>query len=422
MPDYSVPYGKDSLTFHLPENVRVELVVPPETPSAANPPNAVESALAAIEWAQFEGVCSAAIAINDKTRPVPHRYLLPPLLHHLESLNLPPEAVTLIIATGTHPPMRPDEFPQVVPPAILARYPVQSHDADDRENLLHRGTSSRGTPIWINRHFAESELRIVVGNIEPHQFQGFSGGVKSAAIGLAGRETVNHNHAMMTDPRSRLGHYVDNPARQDVEEIGQLIRVHIALNAILNDKKEIVQAIAGTPQAVMEAGIPFARKVCLVGVEEPYDLTISSPGGHPKDINLYQAQKALAHASLVTKEGGTVILAAACPEGSGSQSYQTWVTKLGSHSQVMDRFQAEGFRVGPHKAFQIARDAMRARVFLVSDMDPDLVRSLLLEPADTLDAALAISLADLPAGGRVGIMPRASSTIPFMPHQTGEER
>ena len=421
MPDYSVPYGKDSLSFHLPENVGVELVVPPATPLTANPLNAVENALTAIDWAQFKGVRSAAIAINDKTRPVPHRYLLPSLLHNLESLNLSPEAITLIIATGTHPPMRPEEFPQVVPSAILTRYPVQSHDADDWENLLHYGTSSRGTPIWINRRYAESELRIVVGNIEPHQFQGYSGGVKSAAIGLAGRETVNHNHAMMTDTRARLGHYADNPARQDVEEIGKLIRVHIALNAILNDKKEIVQAIAGEPQAVMEAGIPFARKVCLVGVEEPFDLIISSPGGHPKDINLYQAQKALAHAGLVTKEGGTVILTAACPEGSGSQSYESWVREVDSHRQVLIRFPRETFRTGPHKAFLISRDASRMRVLLVSDMNPDLARRLLLEPCGTIDEALAISLADLPAGGRVGIMPRASSTIPFMPHQTVEE-
>jgi nickel-dependent lactate racemase len=261
----------------------------------------------------------------------------------------------------------------------------------------------------------------VVGNIEPHQFQGFSGGIKSAAIGLASRDTVNHNHAMMTDPHARLGNYADNPARQDVEEIGQRIGVHLALNVILNEKKEIVKAIAGDPQAVMATGIPIARSVCQIEVNEPFDLIISSPGGHPKDINLYQAQKALAHASLVTKEGGTVILVAACPEGSGSQSYQRWVTQMSSHSQVLARFEEEGFRVGPHKAFQIARDARRVRVFLVSDMPPDLVRSFLLEPCNTLDQALELSLSDFPTGVRIGVMPRASSTIPFIGRQTMEE-
>jgi nickel-dependent lactate racemase len=307
------------------------------------------------------------------------------------------------------------EYPRVVPKEILARYPVLCHDADNRENLLHLGmTSQHGTPVWVNRHFFEADLRIVIGNIEPHQFQGFSGGVKGASIGLAGRDTVNHNHAMMTDPRAQLGCYADNPARQDVEEIGRLIGVHLALNAILNGWKEIVRVIAGEPRAVMEAGIPLSREVCQVAIAAPFDLVIASPGGYPKDLNLYQSQKALAHASLVTRDEGTVIVAAACSEGTGSKSYEAWMKGVRSYEEVFARFESEGFRVGPHKAFQIARDAARVRVFLVSDMLSDFVRSLLLTPVDSINGALVIALADLPEDGRVGIMPRASSTIPYI--------
>jgi nickel-dependent lactate racemase len=272
----------------------------------------------------------------------------------------------------------------------------------------------RGTPVWINRRFVEADLRIVVGNIEPHQFQGFSGGVKSAAIGLAGRETINHNHAMMTDARSKLGQYEGNPARQDVEEIGQAIGVHYALNAILNGQKQIVHALAGEPQSVMEMGIPLSRSVCQVAVNAPFDLVIASPGGHPKDINVYQSQKALAHASLVTRNGGVVILVAACPEGAGSRGYETWVAGMNSHEQVLARFEREGFCVGPHKAFQIGRDAARVQVFLVSDMAAESARALLLTPAGSIDEALALVLPDLPEGARVGIMPRATSTIPHL--------
>jgi len=322
--------------------------------------------------------------------------------------------IQLIIAVGTHPFMTPAEYPRVVPEEILARYPVLCHDVDDRENLLHLGMTSRGTPVWVNRRFFEADLRIVVGNIEPHQFQGFSGGVKSATIGLAGRDLVNHNHAMMTDPCARLGHYHDNPARQDVEEIGRLIGVHFALNAILNGPKEIVRVIAGEPRAVMEVGIPLCREVSQVTVAAPFDLVIASPGGHPKDINLYQSQKALAHASLVTRDGGTVIVAAACPEGIGNRAYEAWMEGVGSHDEVLSRFQHEGFRVGHHKALLIARDAVRVRVLVVSDMDPDLVRHLLLAPVASIDQVLAVSLSDLSLDTRVGIMPRASSTIPHI--------
>jgi nickel-dependent lactate racemase len=140
---------------------------------------------------------------------------------------------------------------------------------------------------------------------------------------------------------------------------------------------------------------------------------LASPGGHPKDINLYQAQKALAHAALVTKEGGTIILAAACPEGTGSGSYQAWMEATPSYQAVFERFEREGFRLGPHKAYLIARDAARLRVVLVSTMAPDLVRRLLLRPARSLEEAVALVRADQKPW-RVGVMPWANATIPVL--------
>jgi nickel-dependent lactate racemase len=309
--------------------------------------------------------------------------------------------------------MPPEDYHRVVPEEVLARYPVLCHDADDNENLAHSGTTSRGTPVWVNRRFLGADLRIAVGNIEPHQFQGFSGGVKSVAIGLAGRDLILHNHAMMTDPRTRLGRYADNPARQDLEEIGQAIGVHLALNSIQNGQKQIVHVLAGEPRAVMEAGVPLSRSVSQVAVGAPFDLVLASPGGHPKDINLYQSQKAVAHACQVTRDGGAVILIAACPEGAGSPSYEEAMEGMSSHEEVLDRFKREPFRLGPHKAFLMSRDAVRVQVVLVSEMDPELVRPLLLAPAGSIEEALDLVLPGLPASPRVGIMPRASSTIPY---------
>lgn len=418
MSSFQIPYGREYLTIELPSYLHADLIAPHEASAAPDPLSAVNQALdtpvGGRSLADFVGVKSAAIAINDKTRPVPHKHLLPPLLHRLEALGLHPSAIMLLIATGAHPPMPPGEFPAVLPAEIIERYPVLCHNAEDQANLIHLGETARGTPIWINRHFAQADLRIVIGNIEPHQFQGFSGGVKSAAIGLGGRETVNRNHALMTDPDSKLGEYARNPARQDVEEIGRRIGIHFALNAVLNDKKEIVQMVAGEPSAVMEAGIPSARAICQVQVAGLYDLVIASPGGHPKDINIYQAQKALAHAGLITRPGGQLIIVAACPEGIGSRSCDAWLEGVTSFDAVFEKFKREGFRVGPHKAYQIARDASRAHVQLVSQMPPETVKKLLLNPAASLDAAIAHALARLPAEARVGVMTRANVTIPVL--------
>lgn len=423
-----MPYGKTHLTFTLPDGLDVQLLAPREVAGADDGSSAVGAALdlcpfPTLTKEESRGV-RCAIAVNDKTRPVPHKYLLPPLLARLEALGITPEAITLVIATGTHIPMPPDEFGQVIPPEILARYGVVSHDCDAAD-LVFLGETRRGVAVRANRRFMEADLRIVVGNIEPHQFMGWSGGVKSAAVGLAGRATINANHALMTQPGSELGHYDDNPARQEVEEIGQMMGIGYALNVIMNDRKEIVHALAGDPRAVMRQGIPLARGIFQVAVAEPFDLLIISPGGHPKDINIYQAQKALGHATLAMRPGGTVIWAAACPDGAGSKGYEEFMADpaMTSYAAVLARYAAEGYRLGPHKAWQVARDASRVRLRFVSDMAPDFARHLLLNPVAgqpgmppqaQLTQAVAWALADLPSAAHIGVMPWANATIPLL--------
>ncbi len=411
----SLPYGSESLAASLPDEVAVELVLPPPQPSAEDPAalvrQAVYNPLGQVQPPRAGQ--RVAIAINDKTRPVPHEYLLPPLLEGMRQARVRDEDALFIIATGTHPSMPPDEHRAILPADILERYRVLCHDAGDPSNLTCLGETAHGTPVFINSAFMEADYRIVIGNIEPHQFQGFSGGVKSAAIGLAGVETINHNHAMMREPGARLGEYAGNPARQDVEAIGAMIGVDFAVNALLNRDKRIVQVFAGDPAAVMRAGVPAARQLYTVPVAAPFDLMIASPGGHPKDINIYQAQKGMAHAASITRDGGQLILCAACPEGSGSLEYEAWMRRadIGSHADVLERFAQEGFRVGRHKAFQVSRDASRLELTLVSELDDDFARGLLFAPARDLQAAIDEALAELGLAARVGVMPLANATM-----------
>jgi nickel-dependent lactate racemase len=415
-----IPFGRSSLTAVLPGHLAVDLLEAPDVPAAAEPLKVVEAALddltGDVSWSRFVGAKSVGIAINDKTRPVPHGELLPPLLTRLAGLGIPDDAITLYIAVGTHTPMKPDEYPSILPPAIRNTYTVCSHNSEDDSKLDYLGETSGGTRVWSNKDYLQSDLKIVVGNIEPHHFVGFSGGVKTAAIGLSGYQTITQNHALMTHPDSLIGEYQTNPARQDIEEIGQMIGVDLALNAILNHHRQIVVALAGDPYHVMKVGIPFSRQVCQVAVPDFYGLMIVSPGGYPKDINVYQAQKGLKHSALVTRSGGTIILAAACPEGPGSQHYEEWMVGKRSYGEVIQKFNTEGFRIGPHKAYLIARDASKINLRFYSEMDAEISDNLLLNPVLDFQAAIDEAVVGLEPGERIGVMPHATSTIPFIKH------
>lgn len=415
---YRLPYGKGSLQFDLPDLWESEWIAPKSVAGASDPTAAVEAALDnpvdGRGLAAFRGARSAAVAVNDKTRPVPLHLLLPPLLSRLEAAGIPPERISLFFATGTHAPMSPAEMAALLPPALAERYPLISHDCDAAGDLLSLGNTSHGTPVLCSRAFLQAEVKIVTGNIEPHHFAGYSGGAKTFSIGLAGRQTIDSNHSLLLDPRSRTAEFEQNPLRQDIEEIGRMGGIDLALNAVLNEKKEIVQAFAGSPHGVMQVGIPLARRVCQTPTHGPYDLVIASVGGHPKDINLYQAQKALTHAALLTREGGPVILVAACPEGSGSPGYEALMTQAASPADALAKFDRVHFKVGPHKAFQFARILVRNPVILVSDLPADLVRRLHLIPASDAAEALRLAAERLPATARVAILPRAMNTIPLL--------
>lgn len=418
-----VPYGRSTICAVVPDDVGVDVIEPEPTLAASDPAaevgRALDQPIGEFAWTKFRHAGSVAVAINDKTRPVPHHHLLAPLTDRITRLGIPDDAVTFYIAVGGHPPMPAEEFAAVVPPDVLRRFRVVSHEAEREADLVFLGDTSRGTPVSVNRGYAEADLKVVVGTIEPHQFVGFSGGVKSAAIGLAGPATINSNHTLMVHPDSRIGIYSTNPARQDVEEIGRMIGVDVALNVILDRHRQIVQAFAGDPEAVMEAGAPSARRICQVAVPHDYEVVIAAPGGHPKDIDMYQAQKAVASAARIVRPGGTIVLAAACPAGAGNPHYEEWVSGKRSRREVVDAFRREGFRIGPHKAYQLARDTEHVQLTVFSEMPDELAERLLLDRAPDFQAAVDTALRRLAAHDRVAVLPSGATTLTSLEPDAG---
>lgn len=418
MSTWILPYGRSEIALEIPDEREVDGIQPHAVCGAADPyqvvARALDEPLDGIGLSSFTGARCAAIAVNDKTRPAPHEVILPPLLERLHRIGIHDERITILVATGTHTPLTDMEIRNLLPEDIVERYRVETHDCDNAGALISLGTTRRGTPVWVNRRFYEADLKIVTGDIEPHHFAGFSGGVKTAAIGLTARKTINTNHRWLLDENSAIGIYETNPLRQDIEDIGAMIGVDFALNMILNPEHKVVYALAGAPLLVMEAGIPMVRRFAETPVHGLYDLVVASAGGHPKDINLYQAQKALTFASMITKPGGTIILAAACVEGTGSAGYERFMEGVHSHGEVLEKFNQTGFEVGPHKALQIARVAMQKRIILVSEMSEDITVRLLLESAPDGATALARVLKDLPKDARIAVMPHATTTLPHL--------
>jgi nickel-dependent lactate racemase len=412
-----IPYGSYHLSYEFSDEDSIDQIFPSQRIITKKQEheiitNALINCIGKDEKKLFSNSkFKVSISVNDPTRPSSNRLLLPPLLKKIGDFGIPLENVSLFIATGTHKGLNINDIGGLLSPNIVKNYKVIIHDCDDQNNLTFLGHSTSGTPIYINKHYYLHDIKLVVGNIEPHHFMGFSGGVKSAVIGLGGRQTIEVNHSKIIDPKAKIGIFYTNPMRKDVEEIGKTIGVDIAFNVILNSKKQITYAFYGDPYQVMRKGINSSSSVFQVDSNGEYDMVIASPGGYPRDINLYQSQKAITHACTFLKKAGVVILAAACCEGSGSRLFENFFQGKHTWLEVIDSFNKQKFKVGPHKAYQLALQLKDHPIILISEMDPKDVRAMLLTPAKDISEAISISKDFLPEMPRIAILPYATHSI-----------
>lgn len=355
------------------------------------------------------------IGINDITRPIPHNILLLALLTFLEDKGASAKNIVFYIATGTHLPADENQIRQIVGNEIAEKYKILSHNCDNAHNLIKIGKTTRNTPVFVNKAYYFSDVKIVVGNIEPHHFMGFSGGYKTASIGLTSRETITANHALLSHSLAKMGLYTSNPMRKEVEEIGKMISVDFALNAIISPDKNVIACYWGSPEDVIVEGINYIRENIQLDVGDflnQYDLVIASPGGYPKDINFYQSQKALTHASLFAKPSAKIILVAECIESFGSEKFYQFISSRPTVDDIIHDFESQDFEIGPHKAYQLAKQIKTYNIDLVSSLSKDEVLKLKLNYQDNLQNAINDVLISLPKDAGILVLPYATQTMP----------
>lgn len=349
-----------------------------------------------------------AIVTSDITRPMPTWTVLPALLDELYAAGCVPEDITLVFALGSHRRHTEEERKHLAGERAWAE--VSCVDADTAD-CVHMGTTKAGTPVDITRVVAQADRRICLGNIEYHYFAGYSGGAKAIMPGVSTRAAIQSNHSMMVRPEACAGALESNPLRMDIEEAGAVCGIDFIVNVVLSEHKEILRCVAGDAVEAHRAGCAFLDTLYLKELPRAADIVLVSQGGAPKDMNLYQTQKALDNARHAVKQGGVIILIGSCKEGMGERVFEEWMTTASSPDAMIERI-GRDFQLGGHKAAAIAMTLKKAQVWLVSDMEPEFVRSIFLEPWPSAQAALEAAFAKLGPEAAVLAMPYGGSTLP----------
>jgi len=410
-------YGTGKIEIAIPAKAEASILQPLEAPVLASVKAALERALhATLGGPALEAILaqrrprSVAIAVPDETRPAPLGEVLPPLLDRIAAGLKQPLAgsVTLFIGGGLHPPADAAAIERILPAGIARGCRIVAHDARAAA-MRDYGLTRRGTPLRINAEYAEADLKLVIGQVDPHQFVGFTGGSKGVVIGCAAPETIEKNHSLMSQPGALVGQLAGNPVREDLNEAGEMVGIDLAVNFVLDADKRVVHLAAGDPAAVLASCAEVCARVYGVAISEKFDIVVASCGGYPKDICLYQAQKGLNLASQALKPGGRILLLAASPQGVGDDIYFDYVSRFTSPEEVIRDFKASGFRMGAHKAYLFGRTLVNFDVAVFSDLDPGILSKCHLRAADPA-SVLAEWVSAFEGTPKVAIIPNANTT------------
>ncbi len=407
--------GTRSLSVSLPDDT-VDAVLYPRPPADIPPPgtlltNALENPIGTPKLRDIvKPGEKIAIITSDITRPMPSKVVLPFILDELGQAGVSDSDITIYFGLGIHRGHTTEEMKKLVGDEIFSR--IRCQDSDPNQTVRLGYTKLNNTPVDVYDAVHQADRRICLGNIELHYIAGYSGGGKAIMPGVSSRHTIQANHSLMTRDDARSG-INNNLLRRDMEEAAGMVGIDFILNVILDEKKNILHAVAGHYVQAQREGVKHIDAIYKAPIARQADIVISSAGGNPKDLNLYQSQKALDNANFAVRDGGIIILIASCREGLGEDVFEQWMVEHERSRDMLDKI-AQNFVLGGHKAAAIAMVLERAKVFLVSDLDPEFVRTIFFHPYPDVDSAVNAAMAELGADSRILVMPFGGSTLPFV--------
>jgi nickel-dependent lactate racemase len=359
-----LPYGRSPLTIELGAR-DIEVLRTPVLPAARPVVELLDEALAAQPIRVAAG-SRVTVIVSDSTRTEPREEFVAALRRHLPEVKW-----TIAVATGTHGP----------DPRAIAGVTV-NHDGHDLRDLVELGVTAYGTPMRVHRCVVEADLVIATGCIRPHYFAGFGAGAKAIFPGLGEASAIRVNHRLKTANGARAGIVDGNPCRADLEEAVRMVRTPIVLlNGVTSPDYAVRAVVIGDVERAFREGCELARPWFTVRARRA-PVVIASDG-LPVTASLYQAAKIFAAVAPLVEVGGTIVVAAECPDGVGG----------------LETVNEAIFRIGI-----LPRLPSGARLVLVSGMSREIVNQTLVEYAESVEGEIGQT-------NRVLVVPKASQLL-----------
>ena len=409
----SLNYGHNSITLNIPDKNYIGTLNPKEIEAIEDPTNEVKRALEnPIGSKKLKELVSSkdkmVILVSDVSRPCPSYILLPPMIEELKKAGVSNDKITIVFGLGVHRRHTEKEKKRLVGENIYNQIKCIDHDID---NCVKIGITKRGNEVSVFKEVLKSDFIIATGNLEFHYFAGYSGGAKAVAPGVCSRKTIANNHKHFLDFGAKAGKIEGNPIREEIEEIGEMVGIDFMVNTVLNSHKKVVRVVAGDVTNAHRKGTKYINDMFKVEIDELADIVITSPGGYPKDIDLYQTHKAMENASLAVKTGGILIVVGECVDGLGEGKFAEALNGKLFPQELIEELKNK-FILGRHKASRVAKIHLDSEIYLVSSLADEIKKKLFIKNYSSLEEAFSNALKKQGKKAKVLVIPYGGSTLP----------
>ena len=416
----NIPYYKDFMTMNLAE-LNVAAILEPHQEGSEEIPSASQLVSRALEHHigtkrlrdLAKNKSTVVIVTSDHTRPMPSHITMPLLLSEVREFN-PSIQVTILVATGLHRATTDAELKERFGGLIVDNERIVVHKAFEDE-CINMGTLPSGNSYAVSKVALDADLLVCEGFVEPHFFAGFSGGRKSILPGVCSAETVRANHSSMAiaNKNSMAGVLLGNPIHEDAVYAARQVGVDFILNVALDTKKRVVAAFAGDLEEAHAEGCALVSKLFTVP-RVSADIVVTSNGGYPLDQNVYQCAKAVSTAAKCTNPDGLIIMVASCSDGIGGEEFGKLMLE-GIPSETLAKIMslsAEDTITEQWNAQILLEVMLRHEIILVTQhCDHEVIRSMGLTPATTIDEAIAMALRTKGSKATITVIPDGASVI-----------
>jgi len=348
------------------------------------------------------------IIVSDITRSIAnYSEILKFLVGEIVDAGIDEKNIEFVVASGTHRPHTPEENERLYQ-NLIHNFHFSFHDCQN--NMVSLGRTSSGLEVQVNKRAYEADFIMVTGKINFHYLAGFSGGRKSILPGIASYQTIRNNHCKLKRDGVAVGKIKNNIIAQEMTEAGQLFDIDYLLNVVETSKKETAQIFCGHSEFAFGEGVKFFDSLHTIKITKLADCAIIAAGGYPKDTDFFHSHKGLNMAINALKPNGSIILVAQCCEGFGSDKFSRYL--LENSLNKLLNYPEKKIELGGHRAFVTAKILKEHKVYVLSNLDPNILSRMGFVPVSNMTEAINLVKKEHGVEFSFYIIPEGSSVLP----------